>query len=131
MGYRNPFASTTALVTNTLVTTAETVVLTTGPLNLSVDTAQVLLFWWCVITAGTGVNGMTPRVRRGSTTAGQLVNVNNVIAPANAGGNAYVAGVYVDTPTSSAELQYSLTIVQSGATGNGSVVDGCLTAMVL
>jgi hypothetical protein len=131
MGVRWASQVTTTIVNATLVTTAETVVATTGPINLLIDAALVALYWLVFVTTGAGTGQLTYRIRRGTTTAGTLVNAL-AWQDAAAASTAYVrGGCYVDSPGSVAEQVYSLTMQQTGATGNGTVGDIFLAAMVL
>ena len=65
MGVRFPSVATTTSVGVLPATGAETVVATTPPLNIPLDFAQVLLFWWFVGNTGAGTVGLVASIRRG------------------------------------------------------------------
>jgi hypothetical protein len=103
----------------TLTTTSETAVLSSTtfvenqPTGLGVAVAGVFL-----ISAGTATTSITIQVRRGVGTSGtSIYSVTHNIAAATP---ELVAYGFVD-PTLSGTVQYSLTITQNAATGNGTV----------
>jgi len=118
------------IVNTTPTGSAETVVVTTPPLNLPLDFATVFVFWY--VAALTGINTLTQtlRLRRGSLVTGALVNVSQNWTIA-ASVNSIFPGMYIDTPGAVAGLQYSVTYQGNGATGNATIGDVCLMALVL
>lgn len=131
MGVRFPSVASTAIVNATLVTTAETVVATTPPLNLPLDFALVFLLFYFNGTTGATVTGVQYRLRRGTTVAGALVPAAFGSLIVGAAAQMTSSSFYVDTPGAVAGQQYSLTLTQVGATGNGSMTDVCIAAFVL
>ncbi|SRR6266849_4145419 len=129
MGVRFPSVASTTIVTVS-VPAAETVIVTTPPLNISLDFAQIILLWYVLLTSGTGTTSLVYLLRRGTTTAGALLNVS-AIDQTTAGNNTRRSGVYVDTPGAVAAQQYSLTLAQTGLTVNGTVLDVCMIAFAL
>lgn len=109
----------------------ETIVLTTGPVNLAVDNANVLLVWFFSILAGTGVTQIITQIRRGTQVSSPRVGISSFPSPATAAVSTSYSGCYVDTPGVVAAVQYTATIVQTGATAASSWNDGCLMAFVL
>jgi hypothetical protein len=130
MGVRLSSVSSNTLLTATLTQNTETAALTTPPLSLPLDNAQVFLFWYLTGSAGASTSGMKASVRRGSGLTGTIINAG-VFLLVGAAGNFLVSGTYIDTPGVVAGQQYTLTATQSGATGAGSFLDGCFTAFVL
>lgn len=130
MGVRLPTAASITLTTTVLTQNTETAFVTTPPLNLPFDNAQVLLFWYCDIAVGGSTTAMRINVRRGVDITGTLINVgaNRTVASANI---REFSGVYIDTPGAVAGVQYTLTALQTSAAGNGVFNDGSLVAMVL
>jgi len=132
MGVRLPSVATPPQPTITnIVTTAETIVLTSPPLNIPLDFSQILLFWWLTMTVGTTTTAVFVRIRRGNALTG--TNLFQVATTSTAaGGNALsLSGCYGDIPGAVAGQQYVLTIQQTAATANGQLNDGALIAVVL
>lgn len=130
MGVRWSTSFTTTIVNATIVTTAETIIATTAPINLTQDGALVLLLWSTNILAGTGVTNMQYLLRRGTLVTSPLINAN-VNEAQTAAVAAARGGSYPDSPGIVAEQQYTLTVIQLGATGNGTVRDVFLAAIVM
>lgn len=130
MGVRQATVSSTVVTNAVLVTSAETVVAISPPLNIPIANAQILLFGYVLFSAGTGTSFMNCKVRRGITTAGQQVNQTGSINVTVAGGNIWTF-TYADTPGEIAGQQYCMTLSQTAASANGTVLDVCFTAMAL
>src|SRR2546423_5725345 len=130
MGVRFPSVASTAILNSPIITTAETVIVTTPALNLPFDGAQVLLFIYCVITLTAGTSAFTPRLRRGTTTGGTLINVAQAIT-VTASTTFEYSSWYPDSPGVVAEQQWSLTMTMTAAGANSTVQDVALVAMCL
>ena len=130
MGVRYPGLGSNAITNTTITTTAETIVATLPALNLAIDYEMVLLFWYAVLTTGAGTTALTARLRRGSTATGTAVNTPTAIA-ASASTAVNLAGSYIDTPGIVASQQYVLTLQATGASGNATVADVCISAICL
>ena len=131
MGVRFPSVASNTFIGPLPASVAETIVLTTPPLTLPLDFSQVFLFWFANMTAGTGTNTLSFRIRRGTTLTGALLGAppwSIAIAAGNAG---FHSGCYIDTPGAVAGQQYSLTVVQTTATAAGTWADGNLVAFAL
>lgn len=131
MGVRFPSIASTTFVGPLPANANETVILTTPPLNISLDFSQIIIEWACDILAGTGTTALVFRLRRGTTAAGALINAAAWTHTLAAGNTAVMSGVYVDTPGAVAGQQYSLTVVQTAATAAGTFNDGALLAFAL
>lgn len=131
MGVRFPQIASTTFVGPLPASAAETVILTTPPLNISLDFSQIIIQWACDILAGASTTSLVFRLRRGTTVAGTLINAAAWTHTLAAAASAVMSGVYVDTPGAVAGQQYSLTVVQTAATGAGTFNDGCLLAFAL
>jgi len=131
MGVRLFSVFTTTFVGPLPANATETVVLTTPAIQLAVDNAAVILVWMATVLLGTGTTSLGWRLRRGTTTAGTFIGAAAWLDAATAATSNVTAGMYVDTPGVVAGQQYSLTIVQTGASASGTWSDGCLLAMVL
>jgi hypothetical protein len=131
MGVHFPTAASSTILASLPASGAETVICTTPPLNLILDFAQVLLFWYLVTTVGTGTTGMSYRIRRGTTTSGTQINPVDGPQPVVASQNWFQSGCFIDTPGAVAGQQYSLTIQGAATTGAGATETVTLIAMVL
>ena len=131
MGVRFPTVASNTFVGPLPASAAETVVLTTPGISEPIDNAQVLLLWTASITPGTSTTSLVYRLRRGTTTAGTLVNASTFSFTTVAANLTTVSGWYFDSPGTVAGQQYSLTVVQTADTVAGAWVDGALIAMVL
>lgn len=130
MGVRYPSVQSTTIVTATLVTTTEAVIVTTPPLTLPLDSAVVYLGYVVNILAGTGTTGLTFNIRRGALVTSLAINVQ--LATFASAGNAFqIGGMYPDTPGAAAGVQYSISVAQQTATANGTVRDVSLVAFAL
>jgi hypothetical protein len=122
--------SSTTILNSPIVTTAETVICTTGPFGLPVDNALVIVMWYAIITLTAGSTAITMRLRRGNALTSAVVNVPTAQA-VTASTVIQLSGTYVDTPGIVAGLQYSLTAQLTAAGANSTPNDICLTAIAL
>lgn len=108
----------------TVTTTAETVAITSDPVNVVGDSGRFIVRGWAKLTTGAGTTAVTPRIRRGTTASGTLLGEANAEqVKAAAGSTEHVEKSAVDDVVGGASLQYVLTVEQAGATGNGTVVE--------
>lgn len=131
MGVRFPTIGST-VISNSVIGNAgaEGAVCILPPFNITLDFAQIFLFWYFVASTGTATTAYTMRLRRGSGATGALVNVASFVTE-SAGVNVSLSGCYQDTPGAVAGQQYSLTCTPSGATAAGAVLDVALLAVAL
>lgn len=131
MGVRFPSVASNTFIGPLPASAAETVCLTTPPINEPIDNAQVILLWSAGITPGTSTTSLVFRIRRGTTAAGTSIGLGTWSFTTVAANLTYVSGWYFDSPGVVANQQYSLTVVQTADTVAGVWVDGALLAMVL
>ncbi len=131
MGVRFPSVATTTIVNALPASGAETVILTTPPLNLALDFEQIFIFWYCTLFLGTGTATLLTSLRRGTTVAGALLTSGLSPLTVTAGNNEMVSGCFIDTPGAVAGQQYSLTMAQNIATVAGTLRDVCMIAFAL
>jgi hypothetical protein len=112
-------------------TTIETVIATVGPISLAIDGAAVILRWFVCMYTGTASTGVNYRLRRGTDISGTLLGAAAWLDTQSAGVSYSRGGGYVDNPGVAAGLYYSLSVQQVAATGNATVKDVFLAAMVL
>lgn len=104
---------------------------TTPPLTLPFDNASVIIFAYCCVSIGAGTVAYVPRIRRGTTIGGTVIN-----APASvvctAGNITLISLVTVDTGSIAGTPQYSFTLSGNGTTGVwGGPIDLSIVAFAL
>ena len=116
----------------TLTTTTENVAVSSGPVKTPLQTHRVVIIGWAQVTTGAGTTDMTPRIRRGTAITGALVG------EANAEENKVVAAetepvfiMAVEERAGEESVEYSLTVQQGGATGNGTIIQSAILVLVL
>lgn len=129
-GVRLAAAASSVVLASPPASTAETAIVTTPTLSPPLDNAAVLIQWYWQGVWGTGTTAVNVNLRRGSGTAGTLINNGGGIT-VTAGNQFIISGCYVDTPGAVAGMQYTLTLTGQGTTGAGSSVEGCMMAFVL
>src|SRR5437868_6296431 len=130
MGVRLPSVVSTTILNSPILTTAETIVVTSPAINLSLDFQALLIFWYANIAAAASTTSVIARLRRGAALTGTVINVASLtVATASAGFS--TSGCYVDTPGAVAGQQYSLTLALSAASANSAVNDVALVVMGL
>lgn len=116
----------------TLVTTAETVIISSGPAKTPFQTHRVIIKAWAQLTTGTGTTAVTPRIRRGTAVGGALVgeaNAEEVKAVAESTEPLFI--MVSEERASEESVEYSLTLEQAGASANGSVLQSAIEVLVL
>lgn len=106
-----------------LVTTAETAVATSANLFLGNPNQRVQISGHVNVTEGTGGTAYTVRIRQGNGTGGTVVGVAEVDSLA-AGNTETAPFSFEDTGAlllGAAGGQYTVTVQQTAATGNGTV----------
>src|SRR6266849_7273364 len=120
MGVRLPSVASETIVNTTIVTTLETVIVTTPPLNLPLDFAAVIILGTLLWQVGTGTTSYTLRLRQGAGISGPVISgLSNVTVSSIQVVTASIA--YSDVPGAVAGQQYTITLSHTGSTGNGSV----------
>jgi hypothetical protein len=131
MGVRFPSASSTTIVTVNPASATEAILVTTPPLNLPLDFAQVFIHWYAVGTTGATITAITTRLRRGAALTSTRIDVGGVTFTVSAGIGFILSGCYIDTPGAAAGVQYSFTTQGTGAASGLAINDVCLLAYVL
>jgi hypothetical protein len=115
----------------TLTTTSETVIISSGLIAVPYETARVLIFACAQLTTGTGTTGVTARIRRGTAVGGTLVGEANVEQIKAAVGNTEPFFILAsDEQSPAAAVEYSLTLQQAAATGNGTALRAGIVVLV-
>ena len=116
----------------TITTTTETVIISSGAVILPFNTALVLIKAWAQLTTGAATTTVTPRIRRGTAVGGALVGEANAITiGAVAGSNEQFLIMAMEGRSGEQSVEYSLTLQQAAATGNGTVLQAGIEVEVL
>jgi len=114
-----------------LVTTAETVVVSSNVVAIPREDALVAIIAWALLTLGTATTTVTPRIRRGTTTAGTAVGEANAETIKTAAGSTEpFFKIAFEQVSAAGTVQYSLTLAQAAATGNGSALEAGILVFV-
>lgn len=116
----------------TLVTTAETSVISCPAVSVPFQTARVIVKGWGIVTTGTDTTTLTVRVRRGTTATGTNLSAADATTIYSAAGSTQMVEVYVvDTVANANKVQYNWTIEQAGASANGTVLQAWIECDVI
>ncbi len=114
----------------TLVTTAETVIISSPPLTAPSDAMQVYVLAYAQLTTGAATTAVTPRIRRGTAITSALVGEANAEAiKAAAGSTEPFFLAIVETLRGLSVVQYSFTLQQAAAAGNGIALQGAILVL--
>jgi len=114
-----------------IVTTTETVVATSSPINADNLEQYVSIEGLLDLTVGTAGTTVTLRLRRGTTTAGTLISQLNTWGPFTVTATNrvnFAIGGY-DVPGLSGGIQYVLTVAVASATGNSTANSAAIQAI--
>lgn len=115
----------------TLTTTSETSVVASGPAQVPRQTANVCVVAWAQLTTGTNTTAVTPRIRRGTTTGGTLVNEANAEQVKSAAGNTEpMFAAFCEDRADVATVDYNFTLQQTAASANGAALSGWILVFV-
>lgn len=131
MGVRFPSQASNTFVGPLPANATETVILSSPPLNISLDFSQVMIFWACNILAGATTTALVFKLHRTASTLSPNVFAAAWTHTLAAASSAVMSGCYFDTPGAVAGQQYFLTVSQTAATGAGTFNDGALLAFAL
>jgi len=116
----------------TLVTTAETVVVSSGPVKVPRQTCKVLIKAWAQLTTGAATTTVTPRIRQGTAVTGALVSEANPEAVKAVAGSTEPMFIEATEERQNVDtVEYSLTLAQASATGNGTVLEAVIEVEIL
>jgi len=122
----------TATTDVTITTTTEAVAVSSGAVPFPRASGQVLVSGWAQVTTGAGTTALTPRIRRGTAITGTLVGEANAEqVKAAAGSTEPVFAMAREDRANEGTVEYSLTVQQTGATGNGTILQSGITVLVL
>ena len=120
----NLFAGAQTVVTTTELAVATLEIPTVAP-GQTVELSGSLS-----LTTGTATTAVSTQIRRGSDITGTVVGTSGAVTIVNTAGgtNQYQCDTQ-DQPGDVEGQQYTLTVTQTGATGNGSAAHAHLTAI--
>lgn len=122
----------TPVTTNvTLTTTTETVIATLSGVSSPRAGVKIRLHGWYQVTLGTATTAVTTRIRQGTGITGTLIQEANAeqISTAAASSEGHSIDVE-DTLGEVANVSYVLTVEQTAATANGTVLQAQLRATI-
>jgi len=116
----------------TLTTTSETVIISSGVATVTRPVVRALVLAFAQLTTGAGTTGVTKRIRRGTLTTDTLIGeANDEPVKAVAGSTEEFYIMVAETLTDLVEVQYSLTLSQTAATGNGTALQAGILVLIL
>jgi hypothetical protein len=115
-----------------VVTTTETVAITTPLMRINRNSAIVMIAAWAQLLLGTATTTVTPRIRRGDAITDTIVVGSDTIAIQSAvATNAQYQLIGFAQPLAEQVLRYSLTLAQVSATANGTIVQAGIFAIAV
>lgn len=116
----------------TLVTTAETVIISSGPAVMPFRTHRVLVLAWAQLLIGAAGTHVTPRIRRGTAVGGTLVGDATAEEIKTAAADREPFFIMVSEQRANEDsVEYSLTLELTAATGNSTAVQAAIAVVVL
>lgn len=116
----------------TITTTTERVAASSGPAKCPFQTVRVLIMAWLQVTTGAATTTLTARIRRGTAITGTLVG--QAIAEqvkAAAGSTEQMSIMVTEDRAGEESVEYSVSVEQASATGDGTIVQATIVVIVL
>jgi hypothetical protein len=115
-----------------VTTTDETLIISSGPVKVPSQTCLVHVRAWAQHSTGTGTTHVTTRIRRGASVSGTLVGEANAEAVKATAPALEPFSIEVTERRSNEDtVEYSLTLQQTNATGNGAVAQATIEVEIL
>jgi len=115
-----------------VTTTTETVIISSGPVKVARQTCRVVVKAWAVLVTGTAATAVTSRIRRGTAITGAvLADEYPETLKAAAGGTEPFVIQGTEERSNVDTVEYSLTLQQASATGNGSAFRAMIEVEIL
>jgi hypothetical protein len=116
----------------TVVTTAETLVVVSNNVTTPNPNGKAAVRGWLDITVGTGATSLTIAIYQGAAIGGPLVGTKNPEAgDFTPGSTAHFEVEFISLFNNVGSVQFCMSVTQTGASGNGSVVAALLDTKVL
>jgi hypothetical protein len=106
---------------NILVTNTETLAAYTGRCEVTAPTVRSIIKCWVWFQTGAAATGIVFRIRRGNGIAGPIVGADTPTILYPAGTVAQFTFIIAESLQDSEFVDYSLTLTQLGAAGNGTL----------
>ena len=108
----------------TVVTTAETAIVTTNFVNAPFGTFKAVGLAVVFFTPGTATTSVQLRIRRNPTGDNTVVANQTIVAGFTVGSLGVVLIAFTDAVPDGRAVQYQVTVTQAAATGNGTAAAG-------
>jgi len=116
------WAYNTCTATVTITTTTENVACSSPVVQTPRGEANVVVACYMQITTGTMTTHVIPRIRRGTAITGTLISEENNVSIGAAAGGTEDSAVMASEDRAATNVQYSCTMDQVAADGDGSVI---------
>ena len=115
-----------------VVTTAETLVAIGGNLTTPNPNGKAVVRGWCELTVGASTTAITITIYAGTAIGGRVVGAKNPEAgDFSAGNTSHFEVEFIDLFSNVSGVQYCMSVLQTGATGNGTVQNSLIDTKVL
>jgi hypothetical protein len=113
-------------------TTTETLIVTGFPVTLPSGNGKAVVRGWLDLTVGAGTTAITIAVYRGNAIGGTVIGAKNPEAgDFTPGSTSHFDVEFIDLLQGVSGTQYTMSVLQTGATGNGSVLNALIDTRVL
>lgn len=121
-----------ALADTAIVTVAETVAVTSDAVYLPGKSSRVIVVARALVTLGASTTAVTPRVRRGTLITDTLVGEANAEQIKTAAGSTEpFDALAIEDVVDLDQVTYVLTVQQTAASANGSILSASILVLVL
>ncbi len=122
---------TTITANVTLTTTTENVAVTSTSFAAPRETVNLCVWGWAQLTTGAATTAVVPRIRRGAAITGTLLGeATEIEIGATAADDEQFQMMACEERTGGGILEYSFTLDQIDATGNGTVLQAGIFVLV-
>lgn len=116
----------------TVLTTAETLAIWSFPLTLSSGNGKAVIRGWMDLNVGAGTTAITITIYRGNAIGGTVIGQKNPEAgDFTPGSTAHFEVEFIDLLNNVGGAQYCMSVTQTGATGNGTILDALINTTLL
>lgn len=113
-------------------TTTETLAVTGMSVPLPTTNGKAVIRGWVQLTVGAGTTGVTLTIYAGTAIGGRVVGQQNINAGNFTAGSIGAFNVeFTDALSNVGGAQYCMSVKQTAATGNGTILSAALNTMVL
>ena len=113
-------------------TTTETLVATSSAVSTPNPNGKAVITVWCQLQVGSGTTAVQIAVYAGNAIGGRVVGSKQSMSGGFApGGIAQFAAEFLDPFSNTGQVQYCFSVLQTGATGAGTVLNSIIETKVL